>query len=298
MGQAAELLIGITLLVVVAVATAFALRRRARSRERLWRSEEDLPVLREQPGLAAWLIRAGYRGPTAPSRFIVACCVSFCMGLGLALILDQSSFFFSAAQSFASLPVVGIPLATLVSWLPWLGAVSLAAMPFLVVRARRDRRVAAVEQDLPLLLELLATLAESGLGFDASLDRVVESESGERPLLQELRIYQAEILGGGSRVECLRRLVDRTEVPSLTSAVSALVQADETGSGLSEVLRPLAEDLRLRRRERALARAEALPEKLVFPLVLGFLPALLVWTLGPSFHQLFGMVDAITRGGP
>ena len=78
--------------------------------------------------------------------------------------------------------------------------------------------------------------------------------------------------------------------------MAALVQAEETGSGLADVLRPLADDLRLRRRERALARAEALPEKLVFPLVLGFLPGLLVWTLGPSFHQLFGIVDSIMQG--
>ena len=42
---------------------------------------------------------------------------------------------------------------------------------------------------------------------------------------------------------------------------------------------------------------EALPEKLVFPLVLGFLPGLLVWTLGPSFHQLFGIIDSIMGGG-
>ena len=156
--------------------------------------------------------------------------------------------------------------------------------------------MAAVEEDLPLLLELLATLAEGGLGFDASLDRVVESESSERPLMQELPPVSGRDPGG--------RLPQRVPPPagqtastfrSVTSAVAALVQAEETGSGLAEVLRPLAEDLRLRRRERALARAEALPEKLVFPLVLGFLPGLLVWTLGPSFHQLFGIVDSILR---
>ncbi|MCH2185285.1 type II secretion system F family protein, partial [Myxococcota bacterium] len=67
--------------------------------------------------------------------------------------------------------------------------------------------------------------------------------------------------------------------------------------GLADILRPLADDLRQRRRERALAKAEALPEKLVFPLVLGFLPGLLVWTLGPSFHQLVGTIDTIMRGG-
>ena len=43
-----------------------------------------------------------------------------------------------------------------------------------------------------------------------------------------------------------------------------------------------------------LARAEALPEKLVFPLIAGFLPGLLVWTLGPAVHQLVEIVGSIT----
>ena len=193
------------------------------------------------------------------------------------------------------MPVVGLALARLVSWLPIAAALSCAALPWLWVRSRRAERLQDIEADLPFTLELLATLAEGGLGFDASLERVLDSEPTARPLAEELRLYQAEVLGGGARVECLQRLSARIEHPTVTSAVAALVQAEETGSGLAEVLRPLADDFRLRRRERALARAEALPEKLVFPLVIGFLPSLLIWTLGPSFHQLFGAVDAIMR---
>ena len=95
----------------------------------------------------------------------------------------------------------------------------------------------------------------------------------------------------------MRRLAGRLEVTPVNNTVAALVQAEEMGSGLADILRPLAEDLRQRRRERALAKAEALPEKLVFPLVIGFLPALLVWTLGPSFFQLVGTIDTIMKGG-
>ena len=64
-------------------------------------------------------------------------------------------------------------------------------------------------------------------------------------------------------------------------------QPDDPG-----LLRPQAILVRQRRRERALATAEALPEKLVVPLLIGFLPGLLVWTLGPAFFQLFEMIDA------
>jgi len=300
-GQVATLLTGAALL-LGAGAAAFSLHLRARSRERLW---DATPPEAEEAGsrsaatrLAGWLSLAGIRGAGASERFVAVCLGVAAAGIALAWALGRSPAFVGAAHGLAGLPVVGLPLARLALWLPWLGGLVLALLPALTVRARRERRVADVESDLPLVLELLATLGEAGLGFDAALDRVLDSEPAGRPLAQELRTYQNEVLAGCSRREGLLRLARRLEVPTVTSAVAALVQAEDTGSGLAEVLRPLADDLRQRRRERALARAEALSEKLVFPLVIGFLPALLVWTLGPSFYQLFGVVDSIMRGAP
>jgi tight adherence protein C len=135
-------------------------------------------------------------------------------------------------------------------------------------------------------------LAQAGLGFDAALARVLRAQPS-RELGDELRRYQSELLAGVGRVECLRRMATRVGHPALSSVVAALAQAEEVGSGLSEVLRPLADDVRARRRENALARAEALPEKLVFPLMIGFLPGLMVWTLGPAIHQLVEVLSAI-----
>jgi hypothetical protein len=61
------------------------------------------------------------------------------------------------------------------------------------------------------------------------------------------------------------------------------------------VLRRQAEDQRNRRRERATAFAMALPVKLLFPLVICFLPGLFVATLGPTFYQFFQAADGILR---
>ena len=278
-------------------ATALSAQRRARARARLWDDDApDMTQSRELGRLAHWLMLAGLRGPNVTLRFGLTCLICAAIAAAGAPFVAASPPLVSTAYDLSSLPVLGAPLARLVLILPWFSALLLGGMPFLLVRARRDRRVVAVEQDLPLVLELLATLAEGGLGFDASLDRVIESQPGGRALIDELQIYRLEVRGGGSRVECLRRLAGRLEVTPVNNTVAALIQAEEMGSGLADILRPLAEDLRQRRRERALAKAEALPEKLVFPLVIGFLPALLVWTLGPSFFQLVNTIDTITRG--
>src|SRR5262249_31163893 len=107
----------------------------------------------------------------------------------------------------------------------WIIVALTSLAPTLVVRAARRRRVTAVEQDLPLALELLATMGEAGLGFDAALAKIVRSQEGRRPLTVELVNFQLDLLAGMSRLQALRQLARRVEIGSLTSFTSALIQA-------------------------------------------------------------------------
>jgi pilus assembly protein TadC len=111
-------------------------------------------------------------------------------------------------------------------------------------------------------------------------------------LAVEFRTFQGELLAGRPRVQCLRRLARRVDVTSFTVFISALVQSEQVGSGMAEVLRRQADDLRDRRRERALAVAATLPVKLVFPLIICFLPGIFVVTLGPTFNEFFKRADS------
>jgi pilus assembly protein TadC len=153
-----------------------------------------------------------------------------------------------------------------------------------------------VEQDLPLTLELMATLAEAGLSFDAALARILSSQAHSRPLASELRTFQLELLAGVPRVKSLRQLARRLEVISVTVFVSALIQAEQVGASLAETLRRQADDLRDRRKERVLQLAQGLPAKLVFPLVICFLPGIFVTTWGPMLFQLYQVANSVLRG--
>jgi len=88
---------------------------------------------------------------------------------------------------------------------PWLVIAMLLFMPWSYVNSRRKQRVREVEQDMPVTLELLATMSESGLAFDSALERVVEAHRQDRPVFRELRTFQLEVLSGVSRVLCFRR---------------------------------------------------------------------------------------------
>ena len=246
--------------------------------------------------LRRWLFLAGYRQPIAPAVFVTAMLLALGLGLATALAIRGAGLTDELFMNIARLPPgVGDILIPIAYLAPWSVFLILVLVPWLVVRRSRRQCVEKVEQDLPISLELLATLSEAGLGFDAALSRVLDSTMEGRPLAREFRTYQSDLLAGRTRVEALRRLARRLEVSSVTILVSALVQAEQLGSGIAQALRRQADDLRDRRRERATAFAMALPIKRMFPLVVCFLPGIFVWTLGPFFVQLFKMADTYLK---
>ena len=268
-----------------------------RSLERLFTAPADLAESPDGDSVVAgflrrWLFLAGYRQPNASAVFVAAMLLAVGLGLATALTIRGAGLTDQLFRNIDRLPPgVGDLLVPVAYMAPWTVLLILTLVPWLVVRRSRRQRVEEAEQDLPLSLELLATLSEAGLGFDAALSRVLDSVMEDRPLGREFRTYQSDLLAGRTRVEALRRLARRLDVSSVTILVSALVQAEQLGSGISQALRRQADDLRDRRRERANAFAMALPIKRMFPLVVCFMPGIFVWTLGPFFARLLQFAD-------
>ena len=239
---------------------------------------------------------AGFREPQAPSLFIAASLLSLLVGLAFVLVIRAAGTVEQLTMLASSIPGgVGEVFLPLVYASPWLTLIIAASLPALVVRARRRRRVQQVEQDLPMVLDLLATLAEAGLGLDGAIDRVLASIPAERALPQELRAFQRDNLAGRPRVLALRLLGRRVAVPWFSMFVSAVVQAEQIGAGLSEVLKVQAEDLRQRRKEQALAFAMATPVKLLLPMIVCFMPGIFLAALGPVFFEIFQFLDNFTQ---
>ena len=259
--------------------------------------EESAGEEPREPWLEGWLTRAGIRAPGSGSAFLLATGLCFVLGLGLALVLVMTPVLEPLRESATGLGQgsAGL-LGAAVDLLPWALFLGLASAPWLHVRRRREERVEDIERELPVVLELLATLSESGLGFDAAFTKMLEAEREETPLIEEFRLFQRETLAGVPRLRSLRRLSRRAAVSSLTIFCSALIQAEQVGAGFSSVLRTQADDLRGRRRDRALARAQGLPVKLVFPLVICFLPGVFIVTLGPAFKEFFEMARGVVSG--
>jgi len=248
--------------------------------------------------LAGWIFLAGYRRPFAATIFVLVSVICGLIGFGTATLFVVSGLQATMEETVVLVPGgVGETFLPVVWVAPWVIAIGLLCVPVLTVRSARRQRVSTIEKDLPLAMELMATLSEAGLGFDSALVRILETRLAGRPLAEELQVYQADLLAGRPRIESLRRLSSRIRLGSISILVSALVQAEQMGMGISKVLRAQADDVRARRRERAIAFANSLPVKRLFPLVICFLPGLFVWTLGPAFVELFKLTETFTRGG-
>lgn len=272
-------------------------------RRRLFQGQQDefrldAPALEDTDSwLTRWLMLAGYRTPSAPGTFVLAAFLCFLGGVALALLLAYAGpVGFLRGRLLGMPPAVGAIAMPVVVASPWIVGLFIALLPWLTVRAARKDRVLQIERGLPTSLDLLATLSETGMGFDAGLAKIIDNEKTGGALKEELQIFQLETLAGVGRSQCFRRLARRCEVSSMTIFCSALVQAEQVGAGFSLVLRHQADDLRGRRRERAMILAQSLPVKLVFPLVICFLPGIFLTTIGPAFLEFSNLIDGMVRG--
>lgn len=153
-------------------------------------------------------------------------------------------------------------------------------LPDLWLSFRVSERQRAVRIALPDMLDMLTISVEAGLGFDQAIAKIVRTSHG--PLAEEFGRMLQEIQAGASRGDALKRMTERSEVQELNAFGTAIVQAEQLGIPIANVLRIQAKEMRLTRRQRAEEQAQKTPVKIVFPLVLCILPATLIVILGPA----------------
>jgi tight adherence protein C len=166
-----------------------------------------------------------------------------------------------------------------------LGAVIGYLVPEVLVSSVARERQSRILLALPQVIDQLRMSVEAGVGFEAALGRAAKAGSG--PLAQELRHTLQEMQIGASRTEALQHLSARNDVSELRTFVTAVSQSEDYGIPVAHVLRVQADELRLRRKQRAEERAMKIPVKMVFPLVLCIFPSLMIVLMGPAALRIF-----------
>jgi tight adherence protein C len=214
------------------------------------------------------LVEAGSPSGIGPAEYIgirVATAISL-SGIMLLLFLLGDSSLLMGIGIAAFLLVVGYML------------------PGFWLKRRISARKKAVQVSLPDAIDLLTISVESGLGFDPALSRVIEKWDNE--LTREFGRMLSEIRMGKSRREAMREMAQRINVDDLNVFTSSMIQADQLGVSISQVLRVQSKQMRMRRRQRAEEQAHKAPVKMLFPMVFLIFPALYIILLGPAVPRL------------
>ena len=163
-------------------------------------------------------------------------------------------------------------------------------MPNLILNGHIRDRERKIIRELPYILDLLTVSVEAGLDFMQAVERVV-TVLKEGVLVRELGLMHKGLQVGDSRRTVLRQLAYRTEVADVKAVVSALIQADQLGTGIGAVLRTVSAQARTQRSQRAEKMAAQATVKLLFPLMLVFAAVMLI-IIGPVVMQILMTVQS------
>ncbi|MBI2325620.1 MAG: type II secretion system F family protein [Chloroflexi bacterium] len=159
-------------------------------------------------------------------------------------------------------------------------------LPDMWISGRASAVSKEIERGLPDMVDSLVLALDAGMDLEAALRRLVPRLRGA--LREEWDQVLAELAAGYSLTQSLERLQARSRSQEQAELVSLMQQSRRLGTGLSGALRERAGELRTTRRLRASEEAQQAPLKMMIPLVLFFLPALLVVFIGPAALSLLG----------
>lgn len=225
-------------------------------------------TVKKKVSLQKKLLMAGTPANLTPGEFLA---VQYCLTLGfpIGVLLFMLAFNISPV-----LMILGISFAAAAGFI----------LPQYYLQVLAQKRKDDIQDNLPDVLDLMTVSVEAGLGFDAALVKVTEKIKGV--ISQEFTRVLQEIKMGKPRRDALRDLGNRSGVDDLIAFVGSIIQADQLGVSIGNVLRLQSEQMRLKRRQRAEEKAMKAPIKMLIPLILFIFPTIFIVVLGPAVLQI------------
>lgn len=224
------------------------------------------------PGADGWirenekkLARAGIRGKSAASIFVISCFVFMLLLMGGMAWLQRNNAPASMFGGMAAAFIIGFTLPSMV-----LGRLE-----------KRYRR--RLQEALPDTVDLLGIVLGTGLALDQAMVRVSDEMQYIYPeLAGEFYTVVMQVRAGQERSSAFQQLVRRTGLEDIKSLSAMIIQSERFGTSLSQALKVYADALRTRRKLRAEAAVGKAGIKMLFPIVIFILPVLFVITLVPG----------------
>lgn len=241
-----------------------------------------LPLAKRAAGAFVWMLpqnrmnalrsrltMAGSPGNISPSDFVGIKGLVMTIVVGLALLFGYLT---SYQLTFFNALLLGL-----------VGFCAFSLPDFWLARQVTQRQLVIVNA-LPDALDLLVIANEAGLSFESGMQEITGKWDNE--LAREFKRVLRDVSMGQARRDALISLTERTGVLDVNNFVTAVNQAESLGVSIGRVLTVQAEELRLRRRQRAQERANQAPVKMMIPMVFLIFPSIFAVLLGPAVPDL------------
>lgn len=229
------------------------------------RNIPDLPGLNVQEfreNLHEKLKRSGYMGAFTPNEFLGMCCVS---GMGAMVF-----FLVFTLVVFEGGANVGLSI---------FAGVMATGLPFIQLNSTIAERLIEIDRRLPYTIDLLVLSMRAGLDFMTALQRVVDrgkEQNPEDPVIQELGVVLQEMRVGTARTDALLNLCERVDSEYLDTMVGSIIQSEERGTPLAQVLEIQVDTIRNKRTQKIEKAASEAAVKILFPLMFIFAAVVVV----------------------
>lgn len=147
-----------------------------------------------------------------------------------------------------------------------------------------SKRRRSMEEQIPNVLDLLSINVEAGLGFEQALLHVIGHFEGA--LIDELTITYREMTMGRTRRDALNLFAKRCELSEVKTFVGALIQAEQLGISIKNVLHAQAAAMRTSRRNKVEEKAMKISVKILLPMVGFIFPVLFIVLMGPAVVKI------------
>ena len=218
------------------------------------------------------MLQAGIRSPSAPIKFIIAQVILPFVFAGLTMLVLVNS----QKEISSIMQLISIFVAIVAGY----------KLPDLLIKNTIQKRQQEINLAFPDSLDMMLICVQGGIGLEQTVDRVADEVSEHSPILaEELGLLSAEMAMLNDRREALQDFARRVGSGAGKNFATALIQAEQYGTSISQAMRVMSDELRDMRMAAAEQKAASLPPKLTVPMIVFFLPSLFIVILGPAGIQ-------------
>ena len=197
----------------------------------------------------------------------------------------------AAISAFLAMPVIYFALITVAAaGVGYLGP----TYALRIVASRRRRRIA---RELPLFLDSLGLLLQSGASIEIALRHIARMETAIIPEIQKsLRLLEEDLDQGKAYAASFERWGARLSIPDARDVVGLLLQSLQYGGEILPLLKQLVNEIIERRLSDARLAAGKRSVFLTLIMVAFFLPPLVLIISGPAVTSIVRTLRELTPG--